>query len=192
VKDLTVNFIHPKGQLENGMNDILIEFRDTASGDLVDVGAVKFDLDMNMPGMVMHSGSTIEPTATPGQYRAKVKPDMAGDWMATLHYEGPRGVGDVSFLGPRDYSMRVWLDPEQLASRNMNAGEVLKALREKYGVKEPGDVIAPVGTANAYDGLYLVALAIDQAGSTDGAKVRDALENLVEVESGSRGLRNFK
>ncbi|MDO8477939.1 MAG: ABC transporter substrate-binding protein [Candidatus Rokubacteria bacterium] len=55
---------------------------------------------------------------------------------------------------------------------------VLKMLREKYGVKEPGDVIAPVGTANAYDGLHLVALAIDQAGSTDGPKVRDALENL--------------
>ena len=23
------------------------------------------------------------------------------------------GVGDVAFLGPRDYSMRVWLDPQQ-------------------------------------------------------------------------------
>ena len=55
---------------------------------------------------------------------------------------------------------------------------VLKMLREKYGVKEPGDVIAPVGTANAYDGLHLVALAIVQAGSTDGTKVREALENL--------------
>ena len=52
---------------------------------------------MDMPGMVMHSGSTIESTGTPGQYRSKVKPDMAGDWMATLHYEGPRGSGSVSF-----------------------------------------------------------------------------------------------
>src|SRR5437764_1257470 len=26
------------------------------------------------------------------------------------------GVGDVSFLGPRDYSMRIWLDPEKAAS----------------------------------------------------------------------------
>src|SRR5271154_4418653 len=25
------------------------------------------------------------------------------------------GVGDVSFLGPRDYSMRIWLDPQKLA-----------------------------------------------------------------------------
>jgi hypothetical protein len=97
VKDLTVNFIHPKGQLQNAMNEILIEFRDTASGELVDVGTVKFDLDMNMPGMVMHSGSTIKPTGTPGQYSAEVKPDMGGDWMATLRYEGPRGNGSVSF-----------------------------------------------------------------------------------------------
>lgn len=55
---------------------------------------------------------------------------------------------------------------------------VLKALREKYNVKGPEDVVAPVGTANAYDGLHLVALAIEQAGSTDGPKVRDALEGL--------------
>jgi Cu(I)/Ag(I) efflux system membrane protein CusA/SilA len=97
VKDLTVNFIHPQGQLQNAMNDILIEFHDTASGQLVDVGTVKFDLDMNMPGMVMHNGATIESTGTPGKYRAKVKPDMAGDWTATLHYDGPRGNGSVSF-----------------------------------------------------------------------------------------------
>jgi hypothetical protein len=52
---------------------------------------------MNMPGMVMHSSATIEPTGTPGRYRAKVKPDMAGDWKVTLHYDGPRGNGNVSF-----------------------------------------------------------------------------------------------
>lgn len=97
VKDLTVNFIHPKGHLEKAMNVILIELRDSTSGELVDVGTVKFDLDMNMPGMVMHSGATIKPTSTPGQYRAQVKPDMGGDWTATLHYEGPHGNGNASF-----------------------------------------------------------------------------------------------
>ena len=55
---------------------------------------------------------------------------------------------------------------------------VLKALAEKYGVKGPEDVIAPVGTANAYDGMHLAALAIEQAGGTDGSKLREALENL--------------
>jgi branched-chain amino acid transport system substrate-binding protein len=62
--------------------------------------------------------------------------------------------------------------------QNERGQHVLKMLREKHGIKEPGDVIAPVGTANAYDGLHLVALAIEQAGATDGSKVRDALESL--------------
>jgi branched-chain amino acid transport system substrate-binding protein len=62
--------------------------------------------------------------------------------------------------------------------QNERGEQVLKALKEKYGVKGPEDVIAPVGTANAYDGLHLIALAIEQAGSTAGAKVRDALEGL--------------
>jgi len=38
-----VNFIHPKGQLQNAMNEIFIEFRDATSRELVDVGTVKFD-----------------------------------------------------------------------------------------------------------------------------------------------------
>lgn len=97
VKDLSVDFIHAKGQLQNAMNDVIIEFHDSSSGQLVDVGMVKFDLDMNMPGMVMHSGSTIESTSTPGRYRAKVKPDMGGDWTATLTYKGPHGEGTLSF-----------------------------------------------------------------------------------------------
>src|SRR5438105_11613834 len=41
------------------------------------------------------------------------------------------GVGDVSFLGPRDYSMRVWLDPQKLAAKKMTAGDVLRGIREQ-------------------------------------------------------------
>jgi multidrug efflux pump len=42
-----------------------------------------------------------------------------------------KGVGDVSFLGPRDYSIRIWLDPNKLAARGMTAGEVLSAVKEQ-------------------------------------------------------------
>jgi multidrug efflux pump len=41
------------------------------------------------------------------------------------------GVGDVAFLGARDYAMRVWLDPDALASRGLSAGDVVRALREQ-------------------------------------------------------------
>jgi hydrophobe/amphiphile efflux-1 (HAE1) family protein len=39
------------------------------------------------------------------------------------------GVGDVQLRGARDYSMRIWLDPEKVAARNLTAGEVVAALR---------------------------------------------------------------
>ncbi len=42
-----------------------------------------------------------------------------------------KGVGDVTFLGGRDYSMRIWLDPNKLAQRNMTASDVVNALREQ-------------------------------------------------------------
>lgn len=41
------------------------------------------------------------------------------------------GIGDVTFLGARDYSMRIWLDPEKLASRGLTASDVTAALREQ-------------------------------------------------------------
>ena len=39
------------------------------------------------------------------------------------------GVGNVVVFGARDYSMRIWLDPARVASRNLTAGEVIAALR---------------------------------------------------------------
>jgi len=45
-------------------------------GELVDVGTVKFDLDMNMPAWWMHSGATIAPTA----YLANIAPRSNPTW----------------------------------------------------------------------------------------------------------------
>src|SRR6478736_4496013 len=41
------------------------------------------------------------------------------------------GVGDVTVFGARDYSMRVWLDPEKIAARNLTAADVVRAIREQ-------------------------------------------------------------
>jgi multidrug efflux pump len=41
------------------------------------------------------------------------------------------GVGDITLFGARDYSMRLWLDPEKLASRELTAGDVVRAVREQ-------------------------------------------------------------
>jgi len=40
------------------------------------------------------------------------------------------GVGGVSLFGAREYSMRVWLEPDKIAARGMSAEEVIAALRQ--------------------------------------------------------------
>src|SRR5262245_44708268 len=59
------------------------------------------------------------------------------------------GMGDVRLFGAGDYSMRVWLDPERVASRGLTAGDVVRAIREQ-NVQVAAGVIgadpAPVGT----------------------------------------------
>ena len=42
-----------------------------------------------------------------------------------------KGVGDVTYLGQLDYSMRAWLDPNRMAARDLSASDVSKALQEQ-------------------------------------------------------------
>ena len=39
------------------------------------------------------------------------------------------GVGDIQIFGARDYSMRLWLDPDKIAALGMTAGDVIAAVR---------------------------------------------------------------
>jgi multidrug efflux pump len=41
------------------------------------------------------------------------------------------GVGDVQIFGGGDYAMRVWLDPDKVASRGLTASDVVRAIREQ-------------------------------------------------------------
>jgi Cu(I)/Ag(I) efflux system membrane protein CusA/SilA len=83
------------GALRNTQSDLLVQFAD-ADGRPVDVGEVKLNLSMNMPGMVMNEGGQVTSAGSPGLYRAAVKPAMAGDWVANFSWQGPRGEGQVS------------------------------------------------------------------------------------------------
>ena len=48
------------------------------------------------------------------------------------------GVGDAQILGGREFAMRVWLDPIQLAARNVTASDVLTAIRASNFLSAPG------------------------------------------------------
>ncbi len=53
------------------------------------------------------------------------------------------GISDVTLLGQRDYSMRVWVDPEKLASREMTAADVAMAIREQNSQVATGQIGQP-------------------------------------------------
>jgi multidrug efflux pump subunit AcrB len=53
------------------------------------------------------------------------------------------GVGDVLIIGQQDYSMRIWLDPDKLQSRNLAAGDVIRVLREQNVQVAAGQIGQP-------------------------------------------------
>jgi multidrug efflux pump len=53
------------------------------------------------------------------------------------------GVGDAMIFGQQDYSMRIWLDPETMASRDVTAGDVVRVLREQNVQVAAGQVGRP-------------------------------------------------
>lgn len=63
------------------------------------------------------------------------------------------------------------------------ADRVVKAYCTKYGdCSGPRDIFSPAGTAHAYDLVHLLAKAIELAGTTNMAEVREALEALKRHE----------
>jgi len=59
------------------------------------------------------------------------------------------GVGAVQVFGAGEYSMRVWLDPNRLASRQLTATDVIRAIREQNVQVAAGVLGAPPAPSDA-------------------------------------------
>ena len=59
------------------------------------------------------------------------------------------GVGAVQIFGAGEYSMRVWLDPNRLASRQLTASDVVRAIREQNVQVAAGVLGAPPAPSDA-------------------------------------------
>jgi multidrug efflux pump len=53
------------------------------------------------------------------------------------------GVGDVQVFGAGQFSMRLWLDPEKIASRGLTADDVVRAVRDQNVQVAAGQLGAP-------------------------------------------------
>ncbi|SFV33177.1 efflux RND transporter permease subunit [Hyphomicrobium facile] len=104
------------------------------------------------------------------------------------------GVGDVNVLGARDYSMRIWLDPDKVASRGLTAGEVVSALQAANLQVAAGSINQPPATS---DGAFTInvktlgrLVSTDQFedivvhAEPDGSVVR--VRDIARVELGSQ------
>ncbi len=88
------------------------------------------------------------------------------------------GIGDVQIFGAGNYSMRVWLDPDKVASRNLTAGDVVKAIREQNVQVAAGALGAPP-TSNSAEFQLLV--------NTKGRLVTEADFGAIVVRAGDAG-----
>ena len=61
------------------------------------------------------------------------------------------GVGDVIVFGVREYAVRVWLDPDRLASFGLTGGDVVRALQEQ-NIQVSGGALGqpPAAAGNAF------------------------------------------
>ncbi len=104
-----------------------------------------------------------------------------------------RGVGDLRILGSSDYSMRIWVKPDQLARLNLTVTDLQNALRAQNVVNpagKVGDEPAPPGQQFAYtvrsQGRLVTAEEFGDVilrASPDGSVVR--LSDVARVELGS-------
>jgi multidrug efflux pump subunit AcrB len=53
------------------------------------------------------------------------------------------GVGDISYLGQRDYSMRLWLDPRAMAVRHLSSSDVVSAIEQQNAQVAAGQIGQP-------------------------------------------------
>jgi hydrophobe/amphiphile efflux-1 (HAE1) family protein len=109
------------------------------------------------------------------------------------------GMGDVQVFGGGDYSMRVWLDPQKLAARNLTAGDVVDAIREQNVQVAAGQLGMPPSNTEFQIALNAAGRLTDEQQfrdviiktGDDGQTVR--LGDVARVELGAQayGVRSF-
>src|SRR5437879_6186501 len=89
------------------------------------------------------------------------------------------GVGDVNVFGAREYSMRLWLDPNKLSSRGLTAQDVVTAVQEQNVQVAAGIVGAPPVPKGATAFQYTV--------STQGRLADEKEFGAIIVKTGANG-----
>lgn len=103
------------------------------------------------------------------------------------------GVGRAEIMGQKEYSMRVWLDPQKMLSYNISANEVISSLQKQNISAAPGKVGEGSGKLDSqlqyvikYGGKFFEPEQYEEIplrANSDGTILR--LEDISEIEFGS-------
>ncbi|WP_027134428.1 efflux RND transporter permease subunit [Geminicoccus roseus] len=146
----------PLEQEINGVEDMLyMSSQSTADGALTITIAFQLGTDLDKAQVLVQNRVAIAEASLPEEVRRlgittqKSSPDMlmvihllaTNDKVDLLYLSNYAvlqvrdvlarldGVGDVRLFGSREYSMRVWIDPERAAALDLTPGEIVEALR---------------------------------------------------------------
>ncbi len=105
------------------------------------------------------------------------------------------GVGDITYLGQRDYSMRLWLDPEKMSSRGITADDVVAAVSQQnlqVAAGQIGEPPVPAGQIFQYTMTTLGRLIdadqfADMILKTDDAGRLVRMRDVAHIELGAQG-----
>ncbi|MDB5555879.1 MAG: srpB [Rhizobium sp.] len=165
----------PLEQEINGVEDMLyMSSYSTADGSMALTVTFKLGTDLDKAQVLVQNRVAIAEPRLPEDVRrigittAKSSPDL----MMVIHLLSPNGrydqlyssnyartrirdklvrldgVGDVILFGEREYSLRIWLDPEKLSSYGMTSSDVVQALRDQNVQVSGGLIGAPPASNN--------------------------------------------
>ncbi|HWY88579.1 MAG TPA: efflux RND transporter permease subunit, partial [Gemmataceae bacterium] len=105
-----------------------------------------------------------------------------------------KGVGDITSLGQRDYSMRLWLDPNKMSNRNLTSSDVVRAIEQQNTQVAAGQLGQPPVASGQVFQLTMTTMGrlsdIDQFGDlilkTDAAGRLVRLSDVAEIELGAQ------
>ncbi len=109
------------------------------------------------------------------------------------------GVGNVNVFGAGQYSMRIWLDPEKMQARGLNAQDVIQALQQQSEQVTAGQVgMPPVAGAQSFQYTVDVSSRFDDPAQFANVVVKTGtsgdltrLRDVGRVELGAQTYAQF-
>jgi hydrophobic/amphiphilic exporter-1 (mainly G- bacteria), HAE1 family len=211
----------PLEQEINGVEDMLyMSSYSTGDGNVSLTITFKLGTDLNQAQVLVQNRVAIATPRLPEEVRRlgvttlksspdlmmvvhMLSPDNSYDQLYVSNYARTRvrdvllrleGVGDLIIFGEREYSLRVWLDPDKLSAYSLTAGDVVRSLQEQ-NVQVSGGALgtqpAPtdsafqliVTTQGRFESARQFASVIVKSGDS-GRLVR--LRDVARVELGAR------